>query len=85
MASSRVIFLAPFAVAKSIPANALARFLFVREALLGATVLWTRRCVHKLPTLKHHFADLRFDMEDEEDTNDNSKLYGFLMQSAIDQ
>jgi hypothetical protein len=23
-------------------------------------------------------------MEDEEDTNDNSKLYGFLMQSAID-
>jgi hypothetical protein len=31
-----------------------------------------------------HCPDLRFDVEDEEDTNDNIKLYGFLMQSAID-
>jgi hypothetical protein len=31
-----------------------------------------------------HCPDLRFDVEGEEDTSDNSKLYGFLMQSAID-
>jgi hypothetical protein len=31
-----------------------------------------------------HCPDLRFDVEDEEDTNDNLRLYGFLMQSAID-
>lgn len=39
---------------------------------------------HRLRTLKHHSADLRFDVEGEEDTNGNLKLYGFLMQSAID-
>ena len=49
-----------------------------------------RRCVghdivsHRLLALKHHSEDPRFDVEDEEDTNDNLKLYGFLMQSAID-
>ena len=39
---------------------------------------------HRLLALKHHSEDPRFDVEDEEDTNDNLKLYGFLMQSAID-
>jgi hypothetical protein len=65
-------------------ANALKQLLLIREALLGAPVLWTRRCVHGLRTLKHHSADLRFDVEREEDTNGNLKLYGFLMQCAID-
>ncbi len=37
---------------------------------------------HGMRTLKNHSADLRFDMEGEEDTNSNSELYGFLMKSA---
>jgi hypothetical protein len=36
-------------------------------------------------TLKNYFADLRFDVEGEEDTNNNSKLYGFLTQFASNQ
>ena len=38
----------------------------------------------KTRTQRTHCPDLRFDVEGEEDTNDNLKLYGFLMQSAID-
>src|SRR5712692_8861959 len=45
IASSLVIFLASFAVAQWMTANALAAFLCIEEALLGATVSWTRRCV----------------------------------------
>jgi hypothetical protein len=65
-------------------ANATAPFLGIREALLGATVRWTRRCVHRMRTLKDHSVDLRFDVESEEDTSYDLKLYRFLMQSAID-
>jgi hypothetical protein len=35
-------------------------------------------------TLKDHSVDLRFDVESEEDTSYDLKLYRFLMQSAID-
>jgi len=35
-------------------------------------------------TLKDHSVDLRFDVEGEEDTNNNPKLYGFLVQFASD-
>jgi len=83
IASSLVIFSASFALAKWMTANAPAPSLFIEEALLGATLLWTRRCVPpRLRTLKDHSADLRFDMEGEEDTNSNSALYGFLTKSA---
>ncbi len=64
IASSLVIFSASFALAKWMTANAPAPSLFIEEALLGATLLWTRRCVPpRLRTLKDHSADLRFDME----------------------
>ena len=49
-----------------------------------------RRCIgrdvvsHRMRTLKDHAANLRFDVEGEEDTNSNSQLYGFLMQFASD-
>jgi len=35
-------------------------------------------------TLNNHSAELRFDVEGEEDTNNNAKLYGFLTQFASD-
>ena len=65
-------------------ASALAQFLVVREALLGATVLGHDVVSQKMRTVRNSCPNLRFDVEDEEDTNNNPKLYGFLMQFASD-
>jgi hypothetical protein len=49
-----------------------------------------RRCLghdvvsQKTRTQRPHCPYLRFDVEGEEDTYNDSKLYSFLMQSAID-
>ena len=58
--------------------------MFIEEALLGATVLGYDVVSQKMRTVRNSCPNLRFDVEDEEDTNNNPKLYGFLMQFASD-
>ena len=65
-------------------ASALAQCLVVREALLGATVLGHDVVSQKMRTLRNYCPNLRFDVEGEEDTNNNPRLYGFLVQFASD-
>jgi hypothetical protein len=51
---------------------------------LSDSALDTTWCPKKMQAQNDHCPDLRFDVEGEEDTSDDLKLYGFLMQSAID-